>query len=100
MATWTFLTNHAHVLVYVSRDPGARVWEIADAVGVTERTAQGILTDLVEAGYLRREKSGRRNRYQCVDDLPLRHPIESDHQIGELLATLTGPGSAAQQSGG
>lgn len=89
MTTWTFLTNHAHVLVYVARDPGARVREIAHAVGVTERTAQGILTDLVDAGYLRREKAGRRNRYECVDDLPLRHPIESDHQIGELLATLT-----------
>ncbi|NYF16941.1 putative ArsR family transcriptional regulator [Microbacterium sp. AK009] len=98
MSGWTFMTNHAHVLIYVARDPGARVRDIADAVGITERTAQGILSDLVDAGYLRREKSGRRNRYECVEDLPLRHPIESDHLIGELLATLTKPGPRA--SGG
>lgn len=88
MSGWTFFTNHAHVLFYVARDPGARVRDIADAVGITERTAQGILTDLVDAGYLRREKEGRRNRYECVEDLPLRHPIEADHRIGELLDTL------------
>lgn len=88
MGQWTFLTNHAHVLIYVARDPGARVREIADAVGITERTAQGILTDLVDAGYLRRTKEGRRNRYDCVEDLPLRHPLEADHRIGELLRTL------------
>lgn len=89
MSDWTFLTNHAHVLVYVARQPDARVREIADAVGITERTAQGILTDLVDAGYLHREKAGRRNRYEHVENLPLRHPIESDHMIGELLAALT-----------
>lgn len=90
MGQWTFLTNHAHVLIYVARDPGARVREIADAVGVTERTAQGILTDLVDAGYLERTKEGRRNRYDCVEDLPLRHPLESNHPIGELLQALRG----------
>lgn len=90
MGHWTFLTNHAHVLIYVARDPGARVREIADAVGITERTAHGILGDLVDDGYLRREKEGRRNRYECVEDLPLRHPIESDHQVGELLRALRG----------
>ncbi|MDY0829837.1 MarR family transcriptional regulator [Microbacterium sp. BG28] len=90
MGQWTFLTNHAHVLIYVSRDPGARVREIADAVGITERTAHGILTDLVDDGYLRRIKEGRRNRYECVENLPLRHPVESDHRIGELLRALGG----------
>ena len=90
MTTWTFLTNHAHVFIYVSRDPGARVREIADAVGITERTAHGILADLVDAGYLKREKEGRRNRYECVEDLPLRHPIESDHPVGALLQALRG----------
>lgn len=90
MGQWTFLTNHAHVLIYVARDPGARVREIADAVGITERTAQGILTDLVDSGYLRRTKEGRRNRYDCVEDLPLRHPLESNHPVGELLRALRG----------
>ena len=90
MGQWTFLTNHAHVLIHVARDPGARVREIAEVVGITERTAQGILTDLVDAGYLRRTKEGRRNRYECVEDLPLRHPLESDHPIGELLRALRG----------
>lgn len=90
MGQWTFLTNHTHVLIYVARDPGARVREIADAVGITERTAQGILTDLVDAGYLQRTKEGRRNRYDCVEDLPLRHPLESNHPVGELLRALRG----------
>jgi len=90
MGQWTFLTNHAHVLIYVARDPGARVREIADAVGITERTAQGILSDLVDSGYLRRTKEGRRNRYDCVEDLPLRHPLESNHPVGELLRALRG----------
>lgn len=90
MGQWTFLTNHAHVLIYVARDPGARVRDIADAVGITERTAQGILTDLVDSGYLRRTKEGRRNRYDCVEDLPLRHPLESNHPVGELLRALRG----------
>ena len=90
MGQWTFLTNHAHVLIYVARDPGARVREIADAVGITERTAQGILTDLVDSGYLRRTKEGRRNRYDCVEALPLRHPLESNHPVGELLRALKG----------
>lgn len=90
MNTWTFLTNHAHVFIYVARDPGARVRDIAEAVGITERTAHGILADLVDAGYLKREKEGRRNRYECVEDLPLRHPIEADHPVGALLQALRG----------
>ncbi|MDT3318141.1 MarR family transcriptional regulator [Microbacterium sp. KSW4-11] len=90
MGNWTFLTNHAHVFIYVARDPGARVREIADAVGITERTAHGILSDLVDDGYLRRTKEGRRNRYECVEDLPMRHPVESEHRVGELLHALRG----------
>jgi DNA-binding Lrp family transcriptional regulator len=88
VGTWTFLTNHAHVLITVARDPGIRLRDIASAVGITERTAQQIVSDLVEGGYLRREKAGRRNTYQCVSNLPLRHPVESDHAVGELLAAL------------
>jgi hypothetical protein len=90
VGTWTFLTNHAHVLITVARDPGIRLRDIASAVGITERTAQQIVSDLVEGGYLRREKDGRRNTYQCVSDLPLRHPVESDHAVGELLAARRG----------
>jgi predicted ArsR family transcriptional regulator len=88
VADWTFLTNHAHVLLCVSRDPGARLRDIAAAVGITEGAAQRIVTDLVEAGYLTREREGRRNRYELRNDLPLRHPLEHDHRIGEILAVL------------
>lgn len=95
MSTWTFLTNHAHVLICLARDPDIRVREIADAVGITERTAQGIIADLVEAGYVHREKDGRRNRYETVSELPMRHPVESDHRIGELLEALAATTGAA-----
>ncbi|MBM7503470.1 helix-turn-helix transcriptional regulator [Agromyces aurantiacus] len=88
MSTWTFLTNHGHVLICLARDPEIRVREVAEAVGITERTAQGIIADLVEAGYVQREKDGRRNRYRTVVELPMRHPVESDHRVGELLETL------------
>jgi predicted ArsR family transcriptional regulator len=88
VADWTFLTNHAHVLLCVCRDPGARLRDIAGAVGITEGAAQRIVTDLVEAGYLTREREGRRNRYELRHNLPLRHPLEHDHRIGEILAVL------------
>ncbi|NDK31149.1 helix-turn-helix transcriptional regulator [Nesterenkonia haasae] len=88
MADWTFLTNHAHVLICVSRDPGLRVREIAQEVGITERAAQRILAELIEAGYLDRERDGRRNRYRVHPELPLRHPLERHHRVGELLTAL------------
>ncbi len=88
MADWTFLTNHAHVLLCVSKDPGMRLRDIAEAVGITERAAQRIIAELVADGYLTRERDGRRNRYQLYPELPLRHPLERSHQIGELLTTL------------
>lgn len=88
MADWTFLTNHAHVLLCVSKDPGMRLRDIAEAVGITERAAQRIIAELVADGYLTRERDGRRNRYQLYPELPLRHPLERNHQIGELLMTL------------
>ncbi len=100
VSSWTFLTNHAHVFITVARDPGIRLRDIATAVGVTERTAQQIVSDLVESGYLRREKDGRRNTYQCVSDLPLRHPVESHHAVGELVAALgDAPVPAAEDRG-
>jgi hypothetical protein len=82
---WTFLTNHGHVLVCIARDPGVRGRDIAAQVGITERAAQAIVADLVGAGYVRRERVGRRNRYTINADLPVRHPVEQPHSIGELL---------------
>ncbi len=95
MPGWTFLTNHAHVLVCVARDPGVRLRDVAGEVGITERAAQRIVADLVDAGYLEREREGRRNRYRLNRELPLRHPLERDHAIGEILGVLTAPGRPA-----
>jgi DNA-binding Lrp family transcriptional regulator len=85
---WTFLTNHAHVLLVIARDRNLRLRDIADLVGITERTAVGIVSDLEDEGYIRREKVGRRNRYILNPDRPLRHPLESHHEVGELLAAI------------
>jgi DNA-binding transcriptional ArsR family regulator len=95
---WTFLTNHAHVLLCVARDPGVRLRDVAEAVGITERAAQRIVAELVEAGYLERERDGRRNRYRLHPELPLRHPLERDHAIGEVLRVLMEPGSPPAQA--
>ena len=89
MAGWTFLTNPTHVLLCVARDPGMRVRDIADCVGITERAVHRIVSDLVDAGYLTRHRVGRRNEYEIDRDLPLRHPTEGDHSIGRLLSELT-----------
>jgi predicted transcriptional regulator len=88
---WDFLTNHAHVLTCVAHDPGIRLREIAAAVGVTERAAHRILSELVEEGYVLRERQGRRNRYQVVAERPMRHPLVQEREIGELLRVLLGP---------
>lgn len=88
MSDWTFFTNHAHVLLCISRDPTIRIRDLADQVGITERAAQRILADLVEHGYLARTRDGRRNRYEIQTDLPLRHPVERSHRIGEILEVL------------
>lgn len=87
-ATWTFLTNHAHVLVCIAGDPNMRGRDIAARVGITERAAQAIITDLVSEGYVKRTRVGRRNHYEVNPDAPLRHPLERDHTVGELLVTL------------
>jgi DNA-binding Lrp family transcriptional regulator len=91
VSAWTFLTNHAHVLLCVARDPEMRLRDIADVVGITERAAQRIVADLVEAGYLERSREGRRNRYRVHPDLPMRHPMDRDHAIGEILAVMAEP---------
>ena len=89
---WTFLTNHAHVLVCIATADDATGRDIAAQVGITERAVQAIVADLVAGGYVVRTREGRRNRYSLNPDLPLRHPIERDHTVGELLAALGRPG--------
>lgn len=86
--SWTFLTNHAHVLLAIARTPDLRLRDIADLVGVTERTALQIVDDLERDGYLRRERRGRRNHYSVDHELHLRHPLEEHHQISQLLGAL------------
>ena len=85
---WGFLTNHAHVLLCVAHDPGIRLREIAASVGITERGAHKIVSELVEEGYVVRERHGRRNRYEIRPELPLRHPLGQEQAIGELLEVL------------
>lgn len=85
---WTFLTNHALVLLCVAADPGVRVRDLADQVGITERAAQRILSELVEAGYIDKERIGRRNLYQVHPERSLRHPLQRQHTVGELLGLL------------
>jgi DNA-binding MarR family transcriptional regulator len=95
-ARWDFLTNHAHVLVCVAHDAGIRLREIATAVGITERAAHRILSQLVDEGYVLRERQGRRNRYQVVAGLPMRHPLVQEREVGDLLEVLIG--SKAEES--
>lgn len=85
-ARWTFLTNHAHVLIALTRDPSARVRDMATLVGITERAVLQILSDLEEAGVIEREREGRRNTYRINQQVPLRHPLESEHRVRELLS--------------
>jgi DNA-binding transcriptional ArsR family regulator len=87
---WDFLTNYAHVLVCVARDPGIRLRDIAAAVGITERAAHRIVSELVDEGYVVRERQGRRNRYQVKAKLPLPHPLAEEHEVGDLLGVLIG----------
>nr|WP_246335577.1 winged helix-turn-helix domain-containing protein [Microcella alkalica] len=82
------MTNHSHVLVCLAADPELRMREIAERVGITERATQRIIAELVEGGYLLKERDGRRNRYSVVGSAPLRHPVEVEHTLGELLAAV------------
>lgn len=91
---WTFLTNYSHVLLTIAAEPEVRLRDVATRVGITERAAQRIVADLIEAGYLAAEKVGRRNRYSVNPNLPLRHPIERDNKVAALLA-LSRPASAS-----
>jgi DNA-binding IclR family transcriptional regulator len=100
---WTFLTNHALVLLCIADDPEARLRDIAARLNLTERTAFGIITDLVEAGYVVKEKDGRRNRYHIQAHLPLPELASGDrssrdHTVGEVLALLAGTGGTESEN--
>jgi MarR family len=86
MADWGFLTSHARVLLYIAHDPGARLRDIAAALGITERRAQAIITDLAGAGYVITQKDGRRNRYQIQAHLPVPEPGTREPAVGEVVA--------------
>lgn len=87
-AAWTFLSNHAHVLIYLSGHEQALLREVADAVGITERAVQMIVADLEAAGALERTRVGRRNHYRVSGDVALRHPIEAHCTVADLLAMV------------
>jgi hypothetical protein len=86
---WSFLTNHARVLLFIAHDPGARLRDIAAGLGITERRAHGIISDLAEAGYLVTQKDGRRNRYQIQAHLPVPEPGTREPAVGEVVALFT-----------
>ena len=90
MASWSFLTNHARVLLCIAHDPGARLRDIAGSLGITERSAHAIVADLTQAGYVVKQRDGRRNRYQIEAYLPLPEPCTREPAIGEVLAVLLG----------
>ena len=90
VAEWSFLTNHARVLLCIAHDPGVRLRDIAASLGITERSAYAIVTDLTKAGYVVKQRDGRRNRYQIQAHLPLPEPISGEPAIGEVLAVVLG----------
>jgi len=83
--TWTFLSNHSHVLICLARQPDQRLREVAQLVGITERAVQKIVADLEEGGVLTRVRAGRRNRYEIDPTAPMRHPVEGGKTVGDLL---------------
>lgn len=91
--TWTFLSNHGHVLVALASDPNARMRDVALSVGITERAVQLIVRDLHQAGYLEVQRVGRRNTYRVVTTRPLRHPLEQHANIGDFLSVLRRTGA-------
>ena len=95
MNEWSFLTNHARVLVCITQNHSVRLREIAATLGISERSASGIVTDLAEAGYVVKDKAGRRNRYRVHGDLPLPEAVGRQLTIGEVLNLLTGPSTRA-----
>lgn len=88
MPQWTFLTNHAMVLSYISRHPRTTALDLAMAIGITERATRKIIADLLDEGYITKRREGRRNRYRINPDLPLRHPAHEETAVGDLLKVL------------
>jgi DNA-binding MarR family transcriptional regulator len=88
-ATWSFLTNHARVLICIAGDPGIRLREIGENVGITERAAHRIVGELADAGYVSRRRVGRRNHYTVRPELPLPDSVARDRRVGDLLSVLT-----------
>jgi DNA-binding Lrp family transcriptional regulator len=95
---WTFLTNHAQVLLCIARAPEVRLREVADRVGITERAVQRIVADLEVGGYLSRSREGRRNRYEVHPDRPLRDSVESNREVGALLDLMLRPDQSDPRS--
>jgi hypothetical protein len=94
VGSWNFLTNHARMLVCIARDPGVRLRDAAASLGITERSAHGIVADLTAAGYVVKHKNGRRNSYQIQAHLPLPEPASQEPAIGDVLALLAGDSEA------
>ena len=92
-----FVTNHAHVLQVISADPTVRLRDIAETVGITERTAAQIVNELEQAGYLTKSRVGRRNRYEVHEELPLRHPQHRHHTVGDLIGFLQAPSATEER---
>jgi MarR family len=87
---WSFLTNHGQVLLCIAHDPGIRLREIGEAIGITERAAHRIVVELAAAGYISRTRNGRRNHYKIQSHLPLPDPLAREQKIGDLLNVLAG----------
>lgn len=100
MSDWSFLTNHGRVLLSIAHDPGMRLRDIAASLGITERSAHTIVSDLAQAGYVVKQKDGRRNRYEIQAHMPLPEPGTREPPIGEILAVLIGDtGNIARPTG-
>jgi len=87
-AAWTFLSNHAHVLLCLAKDPAMRLRTVAERVGITERAVQRIVTDLEQGGYVTKVRQGRCNRYELHPELHLRHPVEAHRTVADLIALV------------
>jgi hypothetical protein len=98
MESWSFLTNHARVLLCIAHDPSARLRDISASLGITDRSVHGIVTDLTAAGYVIKRRDGRRNLYQIQAHLPLPEPASQEPAIGEVLALLIGNRARQQLS--
>jgi len=88
VSSWTFLSHHAQVLLCIARDRDARLRDVATEVGISERAVQSLVNDLVAEGYLTRTRVGRRNHYEVHGDVPLRHPLQRDLDVGTVLRVL------------